>query len=151
MIPVTVLIIIVLSIVFENPSTYTSISHPQVNSKLNDTSFSKSVTSNNLYSGPFAILDGVYGIDDTLFFIGSGIPSDSKGEIIFIRPDGKIHHTIQFDGSKSAVNHYFTPVSSSDLKNCLKCAFFGTWKISFKTEQGIAYTPIYFKVTNSTH
>jgi len=151
MILVAALIIVVLSIIFENASIDTFISHPQVNSKFNNTSFNKSVTSNNLYSGPFAILDEVYGIDDTLFFIGSGIPSDSKGEIVFIRPDGKIHHTIQFDGSKSAVNHYFTPVSSSDLKNCLKCVFFGTWKISFKTEQGIAYAPIYFKVTNSTH
>ena len=105
--------------------------------------------SNNLYSGPFAILDGTYGINDTVFLIGDEIPLDSKGKIDFIRPDGRLHHTLQYDGSKNAVNHYFTPVSSSDLQECPDCKFFGTWKISFRSNQGMTYLPITFEVLNS--
>jgi len=104
--------------------------------------------SNNLYSGPFAILEGTYGVDDTVFFIGSEIPLNSKGTIDFIRPDGEIHHTFPFDGSKSAVNHYFTPVSTSDLEECLDCEFFGTWIISFRVDDGIPYAPMSFEVIN---
>lgn len=104
------------------------------------------IFSKNLYSGPFAILDGTYGVDDTVFLIGSEIPVNSKGTIDFIRPDGKIHHSFPFDGSKSAVNHYFTPVSSSDLRECLDCEFFGTWTISFRSDEGISYSSINFEV-----
>lgn len=100
----------------------------------------------NLYSGPFAILDGTYGVDDTAFLIGSEIPLNSKGKIDFIRPDGKIHHSFPFDGSKSAVNHYFTPVLSKDLEECPNCEFFGTWEISFRNDDDISYSPIYFEV-----
>lgn len=113
-----------------------------------DDSTSDGLHSNNLYSGPFAILDGTYSINDTVFLIGDQIPFDSKGKIDFIRPDGKIHHTLYYDGSKDAVNHYFTPVSSSDLEECSDCEFFGTWKISFRSEQGMTYLPITFQVTN---
>lgn len=108
--------------------------------------FKSELLSNNLYSGPFAILDGIYGIDDTVFLIGSEIPLNSKGTIDFIRPDGKIHHSFPFDGSKSAVNHYFTPVSSSDLRECTDCKFFGVWTIFFRSDTGIPYTPINFEV-----
>ena len=51
-----------------------------------------------------------------------------------------------FDGSKSAVNHYFTPVSSSDLEECVDYEFFGTWTISFRIDEGISYTPMSFEV-----
>lgn len=105
-------------------------------------------SSKNLYSGPFALLDGSYGVDDTVFLIGSEIPLNSKGKIDFIRPDGEIHHTYPFDGSKSALNHYFTPVSSSDLEACPNCKFFGTWEISFRIDEGISYSPIHFEVIN---
>ena len=103
----------------------------------------------NLYSGPFAILDGEYGVNDTVFLIGDQIPLDSKGQIDFVRPDGRIHHTLQFDGSKNAVNHYFTPVSSSDLEECSDCEFFETWKISFRGNQEMTYLPITFEVIDS--
>jgi len=83
-----------------------------------------------------------------VFFIGSEIPLNSKGTIEFIRPDGEIHHTFPFDGSKSAVNHYFTPVSASDLEECLDCKFFGTWTISFRVDEGISYAPMSFEVIN---
>jgi hypothetical protein len=109
---------------------------------------SEAFISKNLYSGPFAILDGMYGVDDTVFLIGSEIPLNSKGTIDFIRPDGKLHHTFPFDGSKSAVNHYFTPVSSSDLQECLDCEFFGTWTISFRSDEGISYASMSFEVIN---
>lgn len=105
--------------------------------------------SDNLYSGPFAILDGTYRVNDTVFLIGDGIPHDSKGVIDFIRPDGEIHHSLHYDGSKYSVNHYFTPVSQSDLKECTECEFFGIWEISFRSNQGMTYLPITFEVINS--
>ncbi len=71
---------------------------------------------------------------------------ESKGNIVFIRPDGKIHHKYPFDGSKSAVNHYFTPVSSTDLKECKNCKFFGTWIIFFESDSGMLYSPMSFEV-----
>ena len=102
--------------------------------------------SSKLYSGPFAIFHESYGIDDTVFFIGSDISQSSQGDILFVRPDGKIHHTLYFDGSQQAVNHYFTPVSSSDLMECLDCKFFGTWEIVFRPTEGNFYSSIYFEV-----
>jgi hypothetical protein len=102
--------------------------------------------SSELYSGPFAILDESYGVDDTVFFIGSDISLDSKGGIFFVRPDGEVHHTLYFDGSQQAVNHYFTPVSTSDLKECSDCEFFGTWEIAFRPIEGSFYSPIHFEV-----
>lgn len=107
---------------------------------------SKMFFSKNLYSGPFSILEGTYGVNETVFFIGSEIPLNSKGTIDFIRPDGEIHHTFPFDGSKSAVNHYFTPVSTSDLEECPDCEFFGTWTISFRVDEGISYNSMSFDV-----
>jgi len=145
-IPIIILIAIIIIVVLD--STYTETSTHSMNSEFEEISKSdvSEIFSNNLYSGPFAILDGTYGVDDPVFLIGSEIPLDSKGEIVFIRPDGKIHHTYPFNGAKSAVNHYFTPVSSSDLKDCPKCDFFGTWEISFRADTGISYTPIHFEV-----
>lgn len=122
-------------------SSYDTTQTSEISLDESEISFSK-----NLYSGPFAILDGTYGVDDTVFLIGSEIPLNSKGKIDFIRPDGKIHHSFPFDGSKSAVNHYFTPVSSSDLQECIDCEFFGTWMISFSIDKGISYAPMSFEV-----
>ncbi|QMU54677.1 MAG: hypothetical protein GKS07_07225 [Nitrosopumilus sp.] len=102
--------------------------------------------SSESYSGPFAILNDSYGVDDTVFFIGSDISLESKGGILFVRPDGEIHHVLHFDGSQQAVNHYFTPVSSSDLKECPDCEFFGTWEIVFRAAKGNFYSPMYFEV-----
>lgn len=147
-IPIIILAAITLGIVLDVVYTETFTSTHSINSELDEilrNDGSKTIA-NNLYSGPFAILGGSYDIDDTLFLIGSEIPLDSKGEIVFIRPDGKIHHRYPFDGSKSAVNHYFTPVSSSDLEECPKCGFFETWIISFEYEYGSLYAPISFKV-----
>ncbi len=102
--------------------------------------------SSKLYSGPFAIFDESYGVDATVFFIGSDISQGSQGDILFVRPDGKIHHTLYFDGSQQAVNHYFTPVSSSDLMECPDCEFFGTWEIAFRPTEGSFYSSIHFEV-----
>ncbi len=142
-IPIVIGIAVLITFVLDNsdfvPNSGNSMSHF-------DDSVNDDMYSNNLYSGPFAILDGTYGVDDTLFLIGDQIPLDSKGKIDFVRPDGKIHHTIQYDGSKDAVNHYFTPVLSSDLEECSDCELFGTWKISFRNNQGMTYLPITFEV-----
>lgn len=143
-----ILAAIILGIVLDVVYTETLTSTHSINSELDEilrNDESKTIA-NNLYSGPFAILEGSYDVDDTLFLIGSEIPLYSKGEIVFIRPDGEIHHKYPFDGSKSAVNHYFTPVSSSDLEECPKCEFFGTWVISFESDYGSLYAPINFKV-----
>ncbi|MCV0401030.1 MAG: hypothetical protein K5777_03490 [Nitrosopumilus sp.] len=147
-IPIIILTAIIITVVLDDTNTDTS-TH-SINSEFKEISKSDEyeMLSNNLYSGPFAILDGTYGVDDPVFFIGSEIPLNSKGEIVFVRPDGKIHHTHPFDGAKSAVNHYFTPVSSKDLKECPKCKFFGIWDISFRVEKGISYAPMHFEVIN---
>ncbi len=148
-IPIIILAAITLDIVLDVVDTETFTFTHSINSESDEIlrNDESKTTANNLYSGPFAILEGYYDVDDTLFLIGSEIPLNSKGEIVFILPDGEIHHRYPFDGSKSAVNHYFTPVSSSDLEECPKCEFFGTWVISFESESGSLYTPIDFKVT----
>ena len=147
-IPIVILSAIIINLVLDDSAIEASPTiSPNSNSEVIPNDFEYS--SNNLYSGPFSILDGTYGINDTVFLIGDGIPLDSKGVIDFIRPDGKIHHSLQYDGSKNAVNHYFTPVSQSDLKECTECEFFGTWKISFRSNQGMTYLPITFQVIDS--
>lgn len=142
-IPIVILSAIVINLVLSDSVIETSSSVPLNPNPESTEDFDYST---NLYSGPFAILDGTYGVNDTVFLIGDEIPLDSKGMIDFIRPDGKIHHSLQYDGSKNAVNHYFTPVSSSDLEECPDCEFFGTWKISFRSNQGMTYLPITFEV-----
>lgn len=144
--PIIILIAIILNIALDSINTETFT--PSINSKFGNVTKNEhdELSSNNLYSGPFAIFSGTYGVDDTVFLIGSEIPMNSKGEILFIRPDGKIHHKLSFDGSKSAVNHYFTPVKSSDLEECKKCEFFGIWEISFKSFEGKTYDSIQFRV-----
>lgn len=146
-IPIVILSAIIINLVLDDSAIETSSS---THLNLNPESISEDFDySNNLYSGPFAILDGTYDVNDTVFLIGDEIPLDSKGMIDFIRPDGKIHHSLQYDGSNNAVNHYFTPVSSSDLEECVECEFIGTWKISFRSNQGMTYLPITFEVINS--
>ena len=149
-IPLILLAAIIIEIAIDSTETETFTSNNSMNTEFEENPRNnESEFSNNLYSGPFAILDGTYGVDDTVFLIGSGIPLDSKGEIVFLRPDGKIHHKYPFDGSKSAVNHYFTPASSSDLQECPDCKFFGTWTISFRIDEGISYAPMSFEVIDS--
>ena len=144
-IPIVIAIAVILNITFDGLKSEDVSSQP-INSKDIITSMNEHTSSANLYSGPFAVLDESYGVDDTVFFIGSEIPLNSKGDILFIRPDGKTHHKLPFDGAKSAVNHYFTPVSSMDLKECTDCDFFGTWEISFRPIDGPMYSSIFFEV-----
>ncbi len=99
-----------------------------------------------MYFESFAILDVTCGVDDTVFLIGNKIPLDSKGKVVFFRSDGKIHHKYPFDGSKSTVNHYFTIISSSNLKSCLNCEFFGTWIVSFESPSGFLCALMSFDV-----
>lgn len=144
---IAIVIIITISIQGTNDENVTS-TQP-LNSQHNDTLGDESASpylSSESYSGPFAILNDSYVVDDTVFFIGSEISLDSKGDILFIRPDGEVHHVLYFDGSQQAVNHYFTPVSSSDLKECPDCEFFGTWEIAFRPTEGSFYSSIHFEV-----
>ncbi len=149
---IVVAIVLIIAIFIQGTSNETVTPSQPLNSQqvntLDDESDSHFMSS-KLYSGPFAILNGSYGVDDTAFFIGSDISQGSKGDILFIRPDGEIHHTLQFDGSKQAVNHYFTPVSSNDLKECQDCKFFGTWEIVFRPIEENFYPPIQFEVEDN--
>ncbi len=144
---IAIAVIIAITLQGTDDETVTSTQPPnsQHVNTLGDESDSRYLSS-QLYSGPFAILNESYGVDDTVFFIGSEISQDSKGDIFFIRPDGEIHHTLYFDGSQQAVNHYFMPVSSSDLKECSDCEFFGTWEIAFRPIEGSFYSSMYFEV-----
>lgn len=148
-IPIVIAIAVTLSIILDGIDTETFTAPKLENVKPSDVSSSEVNSLYKLYSGPFAILKDSYSVDDTVFLIGSEIPLDSKGEMAFIRPDGEIHHKFPWDGSKSAVNHYFTPVSSNDLEECSGCGFFGTWEIVFTSEQGISYSPIHFEIIDS--
>jgi hypothetical protein len=146
---IVIAIVLIVAIVVQDTNDDTFTSTQPMNSQHVNTSGdgnSDPYLSSKSYSGPFAILEDSYGVDDTVFFIGSDISLDSKGGILFIRPDGEIHHVLYFDGSQQAVNHYFTPVSSSDLKECPDCEFFGTWEIAFRSVEGIFYTSIHFEV-----
>ena len=146
---IVIAIILIVSISIQGTNDETVIPTQPLNSQHVDTLGDESASpylSSESYSGPFAILNDSYGVDDTVFFIGSDISLDSKGGILFIRPDGEIHHVLYFDGSQQAVNHYFTPVSSSDLKECQDCEFFGTWEIAFRPDEGSFYSSIHFEV-----
>jgi hypothetical protein len=146
---IAIAIVLIVSISIQETSTETVIPTQPPNSQHINTSGDESDSrylSSTSYSGPFAILDDSYGVDDTVFFIGSDISLDSKGDIFFVRPDGEVHHTLYFDGSQQAVNHYFMPVSSSDLKECPDCEFFGTWEIAFRPIDGNFYSSMYFEV-----
>jgi hypothetical protein len=147
LIVIAIAVIITISTQGTNEETVTSTQplNSQHNNTLGDESASPYLSSKS-YSGPFAILNDSYGVGDTVFFIGSNIALDSKGDILFIRPDGEVHHVRYFDGSQQAINHYFTPVSSSDLKECQDCEFFGTWEIAFRPDEGSFYSSIHFEV-----
>ena len=147
---IAIAVIIVITIQGTNDETVTTTQplNSQHGDILGDESASPYLSSKS-YSGPFAILNDSYGVDDTVFFIGSDIALDSKGGILFMRPDGEVHHVLYFDGSQQAVNHYFTPVSSSDLKECSDCEFFGTWEIAFRPIEGSFYSPIHFEVEDN--
>lgn len=150
-IPIVIATAVVLNFVLDNSNveTFTSFQSDMPRSANMSKESFEDIVSNKLYSGPFAILDATYGVDDTVFLIGSEIPINSKGEIVITRPDGKISHKLFFDGSKSAVNHYFTPVRLSDVEECKHCKLFGIWTISFRSETGVSYDPIYFEVVDS--
>ena len=146
---IVIAIILIVSISIQGTNDETVIPTQPLNSQHGDTLDDESASpylSSESYSGPFAILNDSYGVDDTVFFIGSDISLDSKGDILFIRPDAEVHHVLYFDGSQQAVNHYFTPVSSRDLKECQDCEFFGTWEIAFRPIEGSFYPPIHFEV-----
>jgi len=151
-ISIAIAIAVIASISLQGTNDEIVTSKQPVNPQHSNTSVTEGASpylSSKLYSGPFAIFNESYGINDTVFFIGNEIQQDSRGEILFIRPDGEIHHTLHFDGSKQAVNHYFTPVSPSDLNECLDCEFLGTWEIAFRPIEGISYSSIYFEVEDS--
>ena len=148
---IAVAIVLIVAIYIQGTNDETTTTQPPKLQHVNTSGdeSDSSYMSSDLYSGPFAILDESYGVNDTVFFIGSDISLDSKGDILFIRPDGEVHHTLYFDGSQQAVNHYFIPVSSSDLKECQDCEFFGTWEIAFRPIEGSFYSPIHFEVEDN--
>jgi len=124
MIPIIIAIASIVNITLEGLTSETADFTPSMNSQHGNTlqnGFGNMDSTNNLYSRPFAILNEKYGIDDTVFFIGSEIPLNSKGEVLFIRPDGKVDHKIRYNGAKSTINHYFTPAGSDDVMNCVDC------------------------------
>ena len=136
MIPILVVIIVTTGIVMEGMEFKIPTSIP-------------SGSPYDVFSGPFAINSDTYDIDESLFFVSSGIPPNEKGEIIFTQPDGKINHKLPFDGSKGPIKHYFTPVQSDNLDGCSNCELFGTWEISFEMTEGRSYDPIYFTVEDN--
>ncbi len=101
-------------------------------------------------SGPFVIDNDTYKIDEVLFFSVNGIMPGEYGKAVFTSPDGKIANTVFFDGRKNPIlNHYFTPASSNDMKNCENCELVGQWTISFEMTEGQNYLPIYFTVESN--
>ena len=77
---IVVAIVLIVSISIQETNNETVIPTQPLNSQHGDTVGDKSASpylSSKSYSGPFAILNDSYGVDDTVFFIGSEISQDT--------------------------------------------------------------------------
>jgi len=100
-------------------------------------------------SGPFQIDRSEYILGEKIFVRVSGLSSEEKGQIAFLRPLNDTHHkvylTISFDGTeRNAFNQYFQPQLSKINGFCTVDDFVGEWRVVFR---GTEYTNLTFKIT----
>ena len=97
-------------------------------------------------SGPFAINNGTYRIDDNVFMTVTGLKPTDAGKITVYDPEGAIYTKIPFNGTlKSDFNWFFKPNTARLAKICTPQDLLGNWTIDFA---GTSYDPIHFKIIN---
>ncbi len=100
-------------------------------------------------SGPFQIDRSEYILGEKIFVRVSGLSSEEKGQIAFLRPLNDTHHsvylTISFDGTeRNGFNQYFQPQLSKSNGFCTVDDFVGEWRVVFR---GTEYADLTFKIT----
>jgi hypothetical protein len=97
-------------------------------------------------SGPFAINNGTYRLDDNIFMVVTGLKPTDAGKITVIDPKGVVYSQIPFNGTlKSDFNWFFKPTTVRLAKMCTPQDLVGNWTIAFP---GTSYGPIYFQIIN---
>ena len=97
-------------------------------------------------SGPFAINNATYRLDDNVFMIVTGLKPTDVGNIILYDPQGGNVTHVPFNGTmKSDFNYFFRPVTEKPEKLCTPQDLVGNWTITF---QGTSYSPITVRVIN---
>ena len=103
-------------------------------------------TSQWVTSGPFAITNGTYRLDDNVFMVVTGLKPTDIGNMIVYDPEGGNVTRIPFNGTmKSDFNYFFKPQTNRAEKLCTPQDLVGNWTIVF---QGTSYSPIHFQVIN---
>jgi hypothetical protein len=127
-----VVVIAVIGIIF---GSYASSANPQFSSWLNVKIFSLDKSS--------------YAIGDKVTMTSTRLSNQHRGEVIFTQPNGKIHHTYPFDGSRvNTIEHSFRIMSPSD--DCKPTDMLGTWQVSFRMPLGLEHDTISFEVVSDT-
>ncbi|MGI0086731.1 MAG: hypothetical protein ACREBI_02065 [Nitrosotalea sp.] len=97
-------------------------------------------------SGPFAINNGTYKLDDNIFMVVTGLKPTDVGKIIVYDPKGGVFTQSPFNGTmKSDFNYFFKPNTERIEKLCTPQDLVGNWTIAFP---GTSYGPIHFKIIN---
>jgi hypothetical protein len=97
-------------------------------------------------SGPFAINNGTYRLDDNVFMVVTGLKPTDVGKIIVYDPKGGVFTQTPFNGTlKTEFNVFFKPQTNRVEKLCTPQDLVGNWTIEF---QGTSYNPIQFRVIN---
>jgi len=110
--------------------SYTSSANPQALSWLNFSTFSLDKPS--------------YTIGEAVT-LTSRLSQEQRGEVVFTQPNGKIHHTYPFDGSRvKTIEHSFRIMPPSN--DCIPTDLLGVWDVSFKMPLGLKQNPISFEV-----
>lgn len=100
-------------------------------------------------SDTFSLDKASYNIGDKVILTSTSLSHDQRGEIIFTKPDGKIHHTYPFDGSRvNTVKHSFRILPPSS--DCIPTDMLGMWETSFRMQLGLQHNPITFEVTSDS-
>jgi hypothetical protein len=97
-------------------------------------------------SGPFAISNGTYRLDDNVFMVVTGLKPTDAGKIIVYDPKGGVFTQEPFNGTlKSDFNYFFKPNTERIEKLCTPQDLVGNWTIAFP---GTSYDPIHFEIIN---
>ena len=99
-------------------------------------------------SGPFEIDKNQYHVGEKIFLTVTGIPSEEKGIVKFLRPINDTHHKsyikMPFNGmDKSQFNYYFEPRYYEFKGLCSIDDIAGNWIVKFS---GTQYEDINFEI-----
>lgn len=88
-----------------------------------------------------------YKIGDSVFISADRIPSDEKGYLYFIDPNGEIFHKLVYDGSKKSSHTDYFKLESIVTDDCYSCNLIGTWKMEYNVISGSYHKTQTFEVT----